>query len=165
MKNIANIITGFRILCSIALLFCPVFSPIFYTLYIVAGVSDMIDGAVARKTGTVSEFGSKLDTVADFVLVAVCLIKILPVIDIPVWLIIWIIVIALIKVINIISGYVMRKEFVAVHTMMNKMTGIVLFILPLTISFIELKYSGVFVCALATVAAIQEGYMIKNWEE
>ena len=165
MKNMANIITGVRILCGIALLFCPVFSLSFYTLYILAGVSDMIDGAVARKTGTVSEFGSKLDTVADFVLVAVCLIKILPVIDIPVWLIIWIIVIALIKVINIISGYVMRKEFVAVHTMMNKTTGIVLFILPLTISFIELKYSGVFVCALATVAAIQEGYMIKDWEE
>ena len=161
----ANIITGLRILCGIALLFCPVFSLSFYTLYILAGVSDMIDGTVARKTGTVSEFGSKLDTVADFVLVAVCLIKILPVIDIPIWLIIWIIVIALIKVINIISGYVMRKEFVAVHTMMNKMTGIVLFILPLTISFIELKYSGVFVCALATVAAIQEGYMIKDWEE
>ena len=161
----ANIITGVRILCGIALLFCPVFSPSFYTLYILAGVSDMIDGAVARKSGTVSGFGSKLDTVADFVLVAVCLIKILPVIDIPIWLIIWIIVIALIKVINIISGYVMRKEFVAVHTMMNKTTGIVLFILPLTISFIELKYSGVFVCALATVAAIQESYLIKDWEE
>ena len=165
MKNMANIITGVRILCGIALLFCLVFSPIFYTLYIVAGVSDMIDGTVARKSGTVSEFGSKLDTVADFVLVAVCLIKILPVIDIPVWLTIWIIVIALIKVINIISGYVMRKEFVAVHTMMNKTTGIVLFILPLTLSFVDLKYSGVFVCALATVAAIQESYLIKDWEE
>ena len=161
----ANIITGVRILCGIALLFCPVFSLSFYTLYILAGVSDMIDGTVARKSGTVSEFGSKLDTVADFVLVAVCLIKILPVIDIPVWLTIWIIVIALIKVINIISGYVMRKEFVAVHTMMNKTTGIVLFILPLTLSFVDLKYSGVFVCALATVAAIQESYLIKDWEE
>ena len=29
----------------------------------------MIDGTVARKTGTVSEFGSKLDTVADLILV------------------------------------------------------------------------------------------------
>ena len=46
----ANIITGLRIACSIALLFCPAFSPAFYTLYIIAGVSDMIDGTVARKT-------------------------------------------------------------------------------------------------------------------
>ena len=58
----ANIITCIRIICSIVLLFCPVFSPVFYALYITAGVSDMLDGAVARKTGTVSEFGSKLDT-------------------------------------------------------------------------------------------------------
>ena len=47
------------------MLFCQVFSPAFYSFYIVAGVSDMIDGIVARKTGTTSEFGSKLDTVAD----------------------------------------------------------------------------------------------------
>lgn len=96
----ANSITGIRIVCSIALLFCPVFSSVFYVLYIIAGVSDMIDGAVARKTGTVSEFGSKFDTAADFVLVVVCLIKLIPVIHVPIWLIIWIIVIAVIKAIN-----------------------------------------------------------------
>ena len=71
----ANIITGIRILLSVALLFCPAFSPTFYVMYIAAGFSDMIDGAVARRTGTVSEFGSRLDTIADIVFVAVCLIK------------------------------------------------------------------------------------------
>ncbi|MBO6094368.1 MAG: CDP-alcohol phosphatidyltransferase family protein, partial [Oscillospiraceae bacterium] len=69
----ANIITFFRITAGIALFFCPMFSPAFYVLYIVAGLSDMLDGFVARKTDTVSEFGSRLDTIADFVLVAVCL--------------------------------------------------------------------------------------------
>ena len=49
---IANFITAIRIVCSIALLFFPVFSPAFYTLYIVAGISDILDGTVARKTGT-----------------------------------------------------------------------------------------------------------------
>ena len=83
----ANLITGIRIVCSIVLLFCPVFSPAFYALYVTAGVSDMIDGAVARKTGTASEFGSKLDTAADFVFVVVCLIKLIPVIHAPTWLI------------------------------------------------------------------------------
>ena len=161
----ANIITGIRIVCSIALLFTPVFSPVSYVLYIAAGVSDMIDGTVARKAGTVSEFGSKLDTVADLVLVTVCLIKILPVIHIPMWLIIWIIVIAAIKGINLISGYVMHKEFVAVHTVMNKVTGILLFILPLTFTIIDLKYSGAFVSAFATFAAIQEGHFIRTGNE
>ena len=59
----ANIITGIRRVCSIALLFCPALSVTFKLLYIIAGVSDMIDGTIARKTGTVSELGSTLDTV------------------------------------------------------------------------------------------------------
>ena len=158
----ANRITCIRIICSIALLFCPVFSPAFYALYVAAGITDMADGAVARKTDTVSEFGSKFDTAADFVLVVVCLIKLIPVIHLPAWLIIWIIVIAVIKAVNLISGYVMRKEMVALHTVMNKATGILLFVLPLTLTAIDLKYSGAVVCAGATFAAIQEGHLIRT---
>ena len=160
----ADIITGIRIICSMALLFCPVFSPAFYALYITAGVSDMADGAVARKTDTVSEFGSKLDTAADFVLVVVCLIKLIPVIHVPTWLIVWIIVIAVIKGINLISGYVMRREIVALHTVMNKVTGILLFALPLTLTVVDLKYSGAVACAAATFAAVQEGHLIRTGE-
>ena len=161
----ANLITCIRIVCSIALLFCPVFSPAFYALYITAGVSDMIDGAVARRTGTVSDFGAKLDTAADFVLVVVCLIKLLPVLHVPIWLIIWIIVIAVIKAINLISGYIMRKEIIVLHTAMNKVTGLLLFVLPLTLTFLDLKYSGAVVSAVATFAAIQEGHLIRTNEK
>ena len=67
----ANIITGFRVLISIALLFCPVFSPVFYILYLIGGLSDMIDGTIARKMNTVTEFGARFDTAADFVFVVV----------------------------------------------------------------------------------------------
>ena len=158
----ANMISAIRIVCSIALLFCPVFSPTFYALYITAGVSDMADGAVARKTGTVSDFGSKLDTAADFVFVAACLIKLIPAIHAPTWLIVWIIVIAVIKAVNLISGYVMRKELVVLHTRMNKVTGLLLFVLPLTLTLFDLRYSGVFVGAVASFAAIQEGHLIRT---
>lgn len=161
----ANGITGIRIVCSIALLFYPAFSPAFYVLYIIAGASDMIDGTVARKMGTVSEFGSRLDTMADFILVVACLIKLLPVLHVPTWLIIWIIIIAVIKAINLVSGYVLRRDIVALHTVMNRVTGILLFALPLTLSFIHLNYSGAIVCAVATFAAIQEGHLIRTGAE
>ena len=75
----------------------------------------MIDGPVARKTGTVSELGAKLDTAADFVFVAVCLWKLLPILAVPLWLWVWIVLIALIKMINIISGYVILKKYVTMH--------------------------------------------------
>ena len=158
----ANIITGFRVLISIALLFCPVFSPVFYMLYLIAGLSDMIDGTIARRTNTVSEFGAKFDTAADFVFVVVCLIKFLPVISIPAWLYVWIVLIALIKIIKIISGYVVQKKLVAVHSVMNKMTGVLLFILPLTFLIVPLKYLAIPVCAVATLSAVQEGHFIRT---
>jgi len=158
----ANVITGIRILVSAALLLCPVFSPIFYAMYLIAGLSDMADGIVARKTNSVSEFGSRFDSIADFVFVAVCLIKILPVMDIPIWLYVWTAIIALIKIINIISGYAMHKRFIALHTTMNKVTGVLLFILPLTLKIVPLNYSGIPMCSLATFAAVQEGHFIRT---
>jgi CDP-diacylglycerol--glycerol-3-phosphate 3-phosphatidyltransferase len=160
-KQLANLITSLRIVLCIVLLFLKPLSPPFLILYIAAGITDMIDGTVARETRNVSEFGSKLDTVADLVLVVVCLIKLIPVIHLPGWLIIWIVVIAVIRVANMISGYVTRKEIVALHTVMNKVTGLFLFLLPLTLSFIDIKYSGAIISALATFAAIQEGLLIR----
>ena len=156
----ANVITGIRIVISVVLLFCPAFSPAFYALYITAGITDMVDGAVARRTGTISEFGSRLDTAADIVFVAVCLIKLLPVLPVPVWLYIWVAVIAFIKVANIAAGYIRQKEFISVHSMINKVTGGLLFFFPLTLSFIDLKYSAMAVCVIATAAVIQEGYFV-----
>ena len=161
----ADLITGFRILCAFALLFCQPFSPPFILLYLIAGITDMIDGTVARMTATTSEFGSKLDTAADFVFVAVCLWKLLPRLAVPLWLWVWIVLIALIKMINIIFGYVIQKKYVACHTVMNKVTGVLLFMLPLTLPVVELKYSAPLVCTVATFAAIQEGYFIRTERE
>ena len=146
---------------SAALLFCPALSPAFYALYLAAGFSDMIDGAVARKTGTVSELGSKLDTIADIVFTAICLIKLLPVLDVPAWLYAWIAVIAIIKLLNIAMGYIRQKAFAAVHSVLNKVTGGLLFLFPLTLAWIDLKYSTAAVCAVATIAAVYEGYLIQ----
>lgn len=157
-KHIANILTGCRIFGSILLLFFPAFSLGFYIIYFFCGFSDMLDGTIARKTNTVSSFGSKLDTAADFVFIAVCAVKILPVINISIWLWIWIVIIAIIKTANIVLGFVCRKEFVALHTVLNKATGLLLFLLPFTLQFIELKYNFTVVCAIASISSIQECY-------
>ena len=158
----ANLITGIRVLASVGLLFCPALSPSFFALYLLAGLTDMIDGPVARKTHTATAFGAKLDTAADILFAAVCLVKLLPVLNIPLWMFIWIGLIALIKIINIVSGFVIRKRFVSVHTPINKATGALLFLLPLTVSCIDLRYTAPIVCAVATFAALQEGHLIRT---
>ena len=69
--------------------------------------------------------------------------------------------IAVIKLINIISGFVVAKQFVSVHTAANKITGLLMFVLPLTMAVVELRYSALVVCVAATFAAIQEGHFIR----
>ena len=161
----ANTITLFRMAAGIVLLLCPVFSPAFTVFYIAAGLSDMLDGFVARKTDSVSKLGARLDTIADFLLVVVCLIKLLPILRIPAWLYGWIGIIAFIKVANIISGFAIQKKLVAVHSVMNKATGVLLFLLPLTIPAVPLRDSAIVICAAATFAAIQEGHFIRTGRE
>ncbi len=162
-KHIANIITGCRIIGSILLLFFPAFSLAFYIIYILCGFSDMIDGTIARKTDSTIESGAKIDTVADLVFIIVSFIKILPTINIPKWLWIWGVVIAIIKIANIILGYACKNQFISLHTIMNKVTGFLLFLLPLTISLVDLNYIFIVVCCFATFSAIQEGiYILKK---
>lgn len=159
-KQIANMITGSRILCSAIMLFFPVFSFGFYITYLIGGFSDMIDGTIARKTNAFSSFGSKLDTVADFIFMAVCAVKLLPMMNLSVLLWMWITVIAMIKIANIVLGFVRRKKLVGLHTVLNKITGLLLFLLPFTVAFIEPKHCFLMVCAVATIAAVQETYYI-----
>ena len=159
-KQIANIITSCRILGSIGLLFCSVFSACFYGLYIFCGLTDMVDGTVARKTGAASSFGARLDTVADFLFVIASFVKLIPVIRIPVWTWVWVAVIAVVKLVNLFWGILGRKQIPSLHTIANKATGLCLFLLPLTMPFADLRYTAPVVCVIATIAAIQEGHYI-----
>jgi len=120
----------------------------------------MVDGTIARKTNAVSSFGERLDTIADFIFFAVSLIKLFPVIHIPKWIWVWIAIIAIIKIFSVISGFVYKKKLISLHILMNKITGLLLFLLPLTFQFVEIKYSLIAVCIVATFSAIQEGYLI-----
>ena len=154
--TLANGITLFRILCSLALLFCMPLSLPFYVLYAVAGLSDIFDGLIARKTNTASKFGAKLDTFADIIFVAAVLIKFLPILALPVWIIAWVGVIALIKLVNIVIGFVRHHTLTAVHSVINKVAGVLVFILPFTIPIINIQYTAGLVFVVATVAAIME---------
>ena len=161
-KHLANIITGGRIVCSLWLMFFPVFSASFAVLYLLCGLTDVADGMIARKTNTVTTFGARLDSAADVIFVVIASIKLLPTINLSLWLWSWIVMVLGIKLTNVVSGFVREKKVICQHTMMNKVTGLLLFLLPLTIRVIALQYSAVVVCAVATVAAVQEGYYIRT---
>ena len=118
----------------------------------------MVDGTVARRTNSASEFGARLDTVSDFVFMTVALIKFVPYLHISTWLWIWIGVIAMMKLGNAAWGFVRTKKLISPHTVLNKVTGLLLFLLPMTIIFVDITYTLPIVCIVATIAAIHEVY-------
>ena len=98
------------------------------------------------------------------VFVAVVAYKLYPLIKITKAIWIWIGLIAVIKVINLIYGLMVQKQFVSVHTIANKITGFMLFIFPLTFPIVNIRYTSIVVCAMATFAALQESYIIRTLE-
>ena len=110
MKNVANYISISRIIMSVLLLIPEAFTIAFYTIYIYCGISDMLDGFLARKSKNESKIGARLDSVSDIIFVIVAMIKILPLLNIVKGIIIWVVFIALIKIANVICGYTYYKK-------------------------------------------------------
>lgn len=158
----ADGISFFRLFCGIALLFCPLPSGLFYAVYTLGGISDALDGFVARRFVGETERGKTLDTVADAVFFAAMLIKLLGAARLPLWLLVWLCVVAVIKCINVVSAYMICGHFVAAHTVLNKLTGVLLFVLPFTLPFAALRYTSIPVLCSATAAAVQEGHYIRT---
>ena len=158
----ANLITGSRVILSVIMLFFPACTCLFYVCYLLAGITDMLDGTVARMREEASEFGSRLDTIADMFFAAVSVYKFLPVLSLHASIWIWTVIIALVKIINIVSGYIIKKKFVSMHTLANKITGLLLFLFPLSVTVVDARFSVVVVCMTATFAAIQEGHLIRS---
>ena len=162
MKNIANYISISRVIMSIILLIPDTFSIAFNIIYIYCGISDMLDGFVARKSKNTSKLGARLDSIADIIFVIAAIVKILPVLNLSTGIITWIIIIALIKIVNMICSYNYYKKIIWLHTVANKITGILLFIIPLILINVNSLILEIIVCIVATFSAIQEGYYIKK---
>jgi CDP-diacylglycerol--glycerol-3-phosphate 3-phosphatidyltransferase len=160
MTQLPNIITLLRIAGSMGLLFCDVMGVAIWIIYGLCGISDIVDGWLARKLKCVTKKGALLDSVADICFVACCAWKLLPILELPQWLWLWAGVIVAIKIVNQILALMMYGRCCFPHTTANKVTGFLLFIaVPMTFcSIIPI----LIVAIVATFAAIQEGHYIRT---
>ena len=160
MTQLPNIITLLRIAGSMGLLFCDVMGVAIWIIYGLCGISDIVDGWLARKLKCVTKKGALLDSLADICFVVCCAWKLLPILELPQWLCLWAGVIVAIKVVNQISALVMYGRCCFPHTLANKATGFLLFItVPMTSwSIVPITI----VAAIATFSAVQEGHFIRR---
>lgn len=162
MRIIPNIISVSRGITALAMLFFPVFSPWFWVLYGWGGISDMIDGPLARKLGAVSEVGSRIDSVADLVFVICSAIMILPSIGLPLWVWLWVAGIGLVKAVGIIIGSSRQRNLAIPHSVSNRLTGILLFCLPFAIVCFDALIPTVIVCISGAASLFEDFQLIRK---
>jgi len=153
--TVPNIITCVRILSTIALLFTTPFSLTFFIIYTLAGITDVLDGFIARITKSTSDFGAKLDSVADLLMYGVMAVKVLPQLIKTLSKGLWIL--AIIVLVVRVSAYVVAaikyKKFASLHTYLNKLTGFMVFILPYFLAYGNRDAIIPFCWSLGAVAA------------
>lgn len=157
MKLIPNCISFLRIILSVLLLYFRPLSLLFHTIYIICGLTDIMDGYIARKMGATSRFGARLDSIADLVMVGVILIKYYPIVKLTDQILIWIIAISILRLGSITVAYIKFKTFAILHTYGNKFTGIVLFVFVILYPHINnTTVLAYVICIVASLSSIEE---------
>ena len=99
-----------------------------------------------------------LDSIADMLFAVVYAVKILLILKIPLWIWIWTAIIAVTKIICIVIASKKARRLEIEHSLGNKLTGLFLFLLPLSVCAADGKYGVILVCIAATVTVIIEAY-------
>lgn len=159
-KNIPNFITVLRILGTVSIIFLNIGSIPFFIVYTLTGATDVLDGLIARLTRSSSNFGAKLDSVADLLFYTVSLIKLLPklleLLPGYIWVIVAVILVLRIAA-YIVSG-IRFHCFASNHTILNKATGVFVFAVPyMLLTPVAVIYCFC-VCAIGLISTLYDLY-------
>ena len=137
LKNLPNGLSLLRMALCIGIIFSAIFGKAFsiltMTMYVVAGVSDMIDGPLARriKDGR-SELGATLDSIGDLLMIIVGIAVFIPAMGFWGFIgILYIVAISFKVIVPSLIAVFKYKEFISLHTYTFKTLVIFMFSIPL----------------------------------
>lgn len=128
----------------------------FFATYALCVASDLLDGYIARRTHTASALGAVLDSLADLAFVGVLLALFVLRLNSPAWLLCWMAGIAALRLTSLAWGAAKYRAFAALHTYANKAAGAMLYAAPLLCACLGMLAAGIIVCAIATIASVED---------
>ena len=158
-SHIPNIVTSVRIAGAVFLVFSELFSPLYFTIYTVCGVSDVLDGLLARHWKLQSGSGAVLDSIADLLFYGVSIIRIFPYLlnHLPFWIWIGVAFILVVRTASYLTAGIRYHRFASMHTYANKLTGACVFAIPyLSVWTGTPLYICLFGCFAGAVASLEE---------
>lgn len=157
IRVLPNLLTILRMILSPVLLLLLSHPAAYLSVYAICGLTDLLDGLIARKTGTQSKVGARLDSIADLLMfLAMTASMIFWAGDLLMKLLLPILIVFFIRVINSLIALIRYRALVFLHTWGNKAAGLFIFFTPvlylLTHSFAVL----IVALALALISALEE---------
>ena len=157
MKYIPNILSFSRIPLSLAMLFLTGHPAAFLIVYAVAGLTDVLDGFLARRMGWETAFGAKLDGFADIAfmlaMLGVVFGEMRGVLRFKPYLIAGVAVVAALKLVNLCFTKRKFNQWSTMHTLANKYTAVPFYcIVPYCVWF-QTAPNALIMMFLATVFA------------
>jgi len=162
LRKLPNALSISRILLCIGIIISAIYGEIFswttIIIFVVAGITDMLDGPLARriKDGR-TELGATLDSIADLVMIIVSIIVFIPAMGLWGYLVVLYFMAITFKVIvPSLIGVLKHKEFISLHTYTFKTLVGFLFSIPILFFILqELDIAAVsFMNVYALVIAI-----------
>jgi len=155
-KYLANVLTFSRIAAALSLPLVKPLSALFFVIYFFCGITDFLDGKIARRTQSASRFGETLDSVADLILLVVMLAIFAPLLPWQPWIIAWVGAIFVVHAVSLAIGFHKYRAFTSLHTYANKVTGICLFCFPMLFLLMGLVPTAIILCTVASLSSLDE---------
>ena len=103
-------------------------APAAMVLFVLAGLTDMLDGPIARRVNNATELGAELDSLADHFMIIVAVFILIPALGLWGWLLpaVWVALAS--KLISLVPALVKHRKIYFIHTTLSKITAVLLFL-------------------------------------
>jgi len=181
-KHIPNILSVSRIPLALSLFFVTRTPVWFIIIYALCGLTDLLDGYIARRFRLQSDIGAKLDTIGDTTLIIVIASSILvfpwimsnymPWIRYAITenlgrILIFVAIIIFVKLLNVVYIKIKFKEFNSVHTIFNKLIAVPIFIaVPVCVAMQRIpNFLIEIICVMMIAAFLEETFIVIRMKE
>ena len=144
---------------SLVLLALQPYSALFVIVYLLCGLTDALDGYIARAYDAQSDLGAYLDGAADMTFFVVVFFVLVTTISIPFIILFWAVCIILARLFGLALSYSRYHRFALLHTYANKITAFVFFLFPLSCALLGVEIAGAAMCGIASYAIGEEIYI------
>ena len=157
VRHIPNLLSIIRIVLSLFIIIVAKNNRLLFVIVLLCGLTDVLDGYIARKYKLESKLGAKLDSLGDYTFFLMLVLYFF------IWRLnliednsIFIVLVIMVRLSSLVVCWIKNKKVYSLHTIANKVTGLLLYVGILIEILIERKDMIVFLLVISLISALEE---------